>query len=214
LYCLHASTHILVTVVDFGHQLRQGILNPRRRHPSSLRLKSGVILVRRIQIGSEYQLLARSQGGARDLGLAMWTGVIPCGSNLFGFVQQPKAKSQITEMAAVRLLYLLLKPEPEIRSSPVLQPVGTNIFGVRLLNSVAPSPLHSSISFRFQRRLSSHQVFCSRAGAILAWCRVVDTLPTRGQDKHRLDWRGRTASGQFVRTQRNSQARSSPHHGR
>jgi hypothetical protein len=109
LYCLHASTHILVNVVDFGHQLRQGILNPRRCHPSSLRLKSGVILVRKIQIGSEYQLLARSQEGTRDLGFAMWTGVIPCCSSLFGFVQQPKAKSQITKMAAVRLLYLLLK---------------------------------------------------------------------------------------------------------
>jgi hypothetical protein len=56
----------------------------------------------------------------------------------------------------------------------VLQPVGTNIFGVRLLNSAAPSQLHSSISFRFQRWLSSHQVLCSRAGGILAWCRVVD----------------------------------------
>jgi hypothetical protein len=104
----------------------------------------------------------------------MWAGVIPCGSSLFGFVQQPKAKSRITEMAAVRLLYLLLKPQPEIRPSPVLQPVGTNIFGVRLLNSAAPSQLHSSISFRFQRWLSSHQVLCSRAGGILAWCRVVD----------------------------------------
>jgi hypothetical protein len=85
----------------------------------------------------------------------MWTGVIPCGSSLFGFVQQPKAKSQITEMAAVRLLYLLLKPQPEIHPSPVLQPVGTNIFGVRLLNSAAPSQLHSSISFRFQAFLPS-----------------------------------------------------------
>jgi hypothetical protein len=105
----------------------------------------------------------------------MWAGVIPCCSSLFGFVQQPKAKSQITEMAAVRLLYLLLKPQPEIRPSPVLQPVGTNIFGVWLLNSVAPSQLHISISFRFQRWLSSHQVLYSRAGAILVWCRVVDT---------------------------------------